>query len=163
MSFCAMPTSAANSAVKAPTAATTVSTPGAASISGNSRATRNTPAATIVAAWISADTGVGPSIASGSQVWSGNCPDLPTAPQNTSSPIQVETASPPTIPAAPNRPSAPASRQPAPPSNSSSVPASRPSHRIPNRNPMSPTRVVRNALRAASAAASRSNQKPISR
>ena len=31
----------------------------------------NTPAVTIVAAWISALTGVGPSIASGSQVWSG--------------------------------------------------------------------------------------------
>ena len=31
------------------------------------RATMYTPAVTIVAAWISADTGVGPSIASGSQ------------------------------------------------------------------------------------------------
>ena len=42
------------------------------------RATRYTPAATIVAAWISAVIGVGPGIASGSQVWSGNCADLPT-------------------------------------------------------------------------------------
>ena len=32
------------------------------------RTTRYTPAVTIVAAWISADTGVGPAIASGSQV-----------------------------------------------------------------------------------------------
>ena len=32
------------------------------------RAIRNTPAVTIVAAWISAEIGVGPAIASGSQV-----------------------------------------------------------------------------------------------
>ena len=35
---------------------------------------------TIVAAWISAETGVGPSIASGSQTYSGNCALLPQAP-----------------------------------------------------------------------------------
>ena len=34
----------------------------------------------MVAAWISADAGVGPAIASGSQVWSGNWADLPTTP-----------------------------------------------------------------------------------
>ena len=44
----------------------------------------NTPAVTMVAAWISAETGVGPSIASGSQVCSGNCADLPMAPMNSS-------------------------------------------------------------------------------
>ena len=44
----------------------------------------NTPAVTIVAAWISAETGVGPSIASGSQVCSRNCADLPMAPMNRS-------------------------------------------------------------------------------
>src|SRR3989338_8434314 len=38
-----------------------------------SRATRYTPAATMVAEWSSAETGVGPSIASGSQVNSGPC------------------------------------------------------------------------------------------
>ena len=43
---------------------------------GKIRPTRYTPAATIVAAWISALTGVGPSIASGSQTCSGNCADL---------------------------------------------------------------------------------------
>ena len=42
----------------------------------------NTPAVTIVAAWISADTGVGPSIASGSQVCRPSCADLPIAPMN---------------------------------------------------------------------------------
>ncbi len=32
---------------------------------------------------MSAETGVGPSIASGSQTWSGNCADLPQAPAKT--------------------------------------------------------------------------------
>ena len=36
-----------------------------------------TPAVTMVAAWISAETGVGPSMASGSQVCRKNCADLP--------------------------------------------------------------------------------------
>jgi hypothetical protein len=43
-----------------------------------------TPAVTMVAAWIRADTGVGPSIASGSQVKSGSCADLPHAPMKSS-------------------------------------------------------------------------------
>ena len=44
---------------------------------GDRRQTMNTPAVTMVAAWISALTGVGPSIASGSQVWRPSCADLP--------------------------------------------------------------------------------------
>ena len=44
----------------------------------------NTPAVTIVAACIRAETGVGPSIASGSQVCNPNCADLPIAPINSS-------------------------------------------------------------------------------
>ena len=44
----------------------------------------NTPAVTMVAAWIKAETGVGPSMASGSQVCSRNCADLPIAPMNSS-------------------------------------------------------------------------------
>ena len=47
------------------------------------------PAATIVAAWISAETGVGPAIASGSHVYSGNWADLPIVPPNISSAAQV--------------------------------------------------------------------------
>src|ERR1700712_2635332 len=43
---------------------------------------KNTPAATIVAAWMSADTDVGPSIASGSQVCNGNCADLAATAKN---------------------------------------------------------------------------------
>ena len=38
------------------------------------------PAVTMVAAWMSAETGVGPSMASGSQVKSGPCALLPNAP-----------------------------------------------------------------------------------
>ena len=52
----------------------------------NTRQSMYTPAATIVAAWMSALTGVGPSIASGSQTCSGNCAILPTAPQKISRP-----------------------------------------------------------------------------
>jgi hypothetical protein len=39
-----------------------------------------TPAFTMVAACISADTGAGPAMASGSHSWRGNWADLPTAP-----------------------------------------------------------------------------------
>src|SRR5216684_2978934 len=53
------------------------------------RTTMYTPAVTIVAAWISALTGVGPSIASGSQTYSGSCADLPTAPVKSSTQITV--------------------------------------------------------------------------
>ena len=45
---------------------------------------------TIVAAWISAETGVGPSMASGSQVCRGIWADLATAP--TSSRIAIQNA-----------------------------------------------------------------------
>ena len=50
--------------------------------SGDMRATMKIPAVTIVAAWISAEIGVGPSIESGNQTCSGNCADLPIAPMN---------------------------------------------------------------------------------
>ena len=43
---------------------------------------KNTPAVTIVAACNKADTGVGPSIASGNQVCKPICADLPIAPKN---------------------------------------------------------------------------------
>ena len=46
----------------------------------------------MVAAWISADTGVGPSIASSSQDCSGSCADLPHAPSSSSSPSAVDHA-----------------------------------------------------------------------
>ena len=57
------------------------------------RQIRYTPAVTIVAAWIRAETGVGPSIASGSHVWSGICADFATAPPSSPSAISVTTVS----------------------------------------------------------------------
>ncbi len=49
---------------------------------------------TIVAAWISAETGVGPAMASGSQTYSGICADFPVQPRKRNSVIRV-TAAPP--------------------------------------------------------------------
>ena len=72
-----------------PTQATTVGRRPLASKNGCARATRNTPAVTIVAAWMSADTGVGPSMASGSHTCSGNWALLPTAPRKRRSAIAV--------------------------------------------------------------------------
>ena len=43
----------------------------------------------MVAAWISAETGVGPAIASPSQLCSGNCADLPQAPSRRNRPRAV--------------------------------------------------------------------------
>ena len=80
MSVCTSAAVAAKNALVAPMMATKASAYGARSKRGDRRATMNTPAVTIVAAWISAETGVGPSMASGNQVWSRNCADLPMAP-----------------------------------------------------------------------------------
>ena len=57
------------------------------------------PEVTMVAAWISAETGVGPAIASGSHRYSGNWADLPIAPTKsiTAMTVAVEVA---TVPAA---------------------------------------------------------------
>src|SRR5208282_3403415 len=85
MSFCAMPMVAANSAVAPPTSAITPIVNGDIENRKLSRATMYTPAVTIVAAWISALTGVGPAIASGSHTYNGICADLPVAPMNISS------------------------------------------------------------------------------
>ncbi len=68
MSFCEHAMVAATKAVSAPMMAMVVR-PGTESVRiGDMRTSRYTPAVTMVAAWISADTGVGPSIASGSQL-----------------------------------------------------------------------------------------------
>ena len=55
------------------------------------RATMKIPAVTMVAAWISADMGVGPSMESGSQTCSGNCADLPMAPMKSRMQVSVIT------------------------------------------------------------------------
>ena len=57
-------------------------------ISGSMRQSMKMPAATMVAAWMRAETGVGPSIASGNQVCRKSCADLPEAPMNKSTPIR---------------------------------------------------------------------------
>ena len=43
----------------------------------------------MVAAWINAETGVGPSMASGNQMCSGNMADLPAPPMNISAIAQL--------------------------------------------------------------------------
>src|SRR5215213_8939890 len=85
---------AAKSAVRAPIPATTVLETGASANSTLVLTTRYTPAVTIVAAWISADTGVGPAMASGSQVYSGICADLPVQPRKRNNVIAVTMALP---------------------------------------------------------------------
>src|SRR5512140_1415400 len=80
---------AAYKAVTAPMAVTTLRASGDRTKMSPHRTTMYTPAVTIVAAWIRADTGLGPSIASGSQTYSGICALLPIAPQNSSRAIVV--------------------------------------------------------------------------
>src|SRR5215813_15464307 len=94
MSFWKRPTVAAKNAVVAPITVTNASAFGASSNNGEQRQTKNTPAVTMVAAWISAETGVGPSIASGNQVWRPSWADLPIAPTNSSrqSKVSVSTS-----------------------------------------------------------------------
>src|ERR1700728_1260853 len=84
MSFWNRPTEAAKKAVVAPMKVTKVAAWGASWNMGEQRQTRNTPAVTMVAAWIRAETGVGPSIASGNQVCRKNWADLPMAPTKSS-------------------------------------------------------------------------------
>src|SRR4030043_447328 len=80
---------AANRDVIPPTMATTFIAIGERLNMALHRATMKTPAVTIVAAWMRALTGVGPSIASGNHTWRGICADFPTAPQKRSKAINV--------------------------------------------------------------------------
>jgi hypothetical protein len=80
MSSSAVAASAPSNSVTAATTPSTASAAGDRSNSGYSRNTTYTPAATMVAAWISAEIGVGPAMASGSQVCSGNWALLPATP-----------------------------------------------------------------------------------
>ena len=105
---------------------------------------------TIVAAWMRAETGVGPSMASGSQTWSGNCALLPIAPVKTSSAIAVIVAG--------ARLGALSIT-----SRMSSVPRLTKISMMPSAKPTSPTRLTMNAFLAASAALGRRYQNPINR
>ena len=89
MSYCTVAISAMKNAVIAPMVITNVSAVSDNSNSGDMRATMKMPAVTMVAAWISAEIGVGPSIESGSHTCSGNCADLPIAPMNSRMQITV--------------------------------------------------------------------------
>ena len=71
MSSCTSASSPPKNSVMTPTTAMTAMTVADCASTGNRRASRNTPAVTMVAAWMSADTGVGPAIASGSHTCSG--------------------------------------------------------------------------------------------
>src|SRR5580693_2392872 len=82
MSFATMPSKPMKNAVVDPMISTTDSAVSDNSNSGDMRATMKMPAVTMVAAWISAEIGVGPSIESGSQMCNGTCADLPMAPTN---------------------------------------------------------------------------------
>src|SRR5688572_28901198 len=82
MSYCTVAISAMKNAVIAPMVITNISAVSDNSNSGDMRATMKIPAVTMVAAWISAEIGVGPSIESGSHTCSGNCADFPMAPMN---------------------------------------------------------------------------------
>ena len=107
-----------------------------------------------MAAWISADTGVGPAIASGSHTCSGNCADFPIVPPN-SRIAAIETKS------AEIAGSLIASVTPTMFVVVNPVAAI--SMMIPNMNGMSPIRVVMNALIAAFEFCFSSYQWPISR
>ena len=161
MSFCTRPTVAANIAVVAPMNSTNSrAASGARSNRNDSRATMNTPAVTIVAAWISAETGVGPSIASGNQVCSRICADLPIAPMNSSRQVIVSASAfmPKTWIVWPTRPGAAARI-----ASRLTEPVSRNTRKMPSAKPKSPTRLTTNALIAAALAEGRLYQKPISR
>src|SRR5208283_2567252 len=140
MSVCTMPIEAAKMAVSVPMTATAIRASGARLKMGFDRATMYTPAVTMVAAWISADTGVGPSIASGSQTYNGNCADLPQAPTNSSKQAAV-------IHGSPMRKFPPRAIA------FTCVYCTEPKYQaimnMPSRKPASPTRLTMNALLAA--------------
>ena len=160
MSFWTRPTVAAKNAVMAPTSITVIMATSEASNIGESRATMKTPAVTMVAAWMSADTGVGPSMASGSQVWSRNCADLPMAPMNSSRQTTVMAWK------SQLRKWMTASLWPSTAWNASSKsswPRTMKAAKMPSAKPKSPTRLTTNAFIAAALADGRVYQKPIRR
>src|SRR4051812_21398713 len=152
MSSYAQPMIAPITSVTAPTISTSTRASFETSKIGCDRAMRYTPAVTIVAAWISAETGVGPSIASSNHDCNGTCALLPQAPSNSSRPsaVIVPVCALPDI-APLNTPS----KATVPNVVNISITA--------NDNPRSPTRLTRNAFLAATAALGLNDQKPISR
>src|ERR1700723_373462 len=89
MSFATMPSSPMKNAVVEPMMSTVDSAVSDNSNSGDMRATMKMPAVTMVAAWISAEIGVGPSMESGNHTCRGTCADLPMAPMNRQIQVKV--------------------------------------------------------------------------
>lgn len=79
MSFCVKAQMAVNSVVRAPRHSIRVKIVWLLLVSGKNRIIRKIPATTIVLEWSRAETGVGPSIADGSQGCSPNWADFPVA------------------------------------------------------------------------------------
>ena len=94
------------SAVVAPMISTKESAVSESSKSGDMRATMKMPAVTMVAAWMSAEIGVGPSIESGSHTCSGTWADLPMAPTKSAMQMAVTSGQPVTVSVSPARCSA---------------------------------------------------------
>ena len=105
---------------------------------------------TIVAAWIRAETGVGPSMASSSHDCNGTCADLPHAASSSRKPSSVAVAT-------------SARGMPALTSEKAVLPNSDSIVKMAIDIPRSPTRLTTNALRPAAAAEGLCCQKEISR
>ena len=127
---------------------------------GYTRATRNTPATTMVLECSKELTGVGPAIASGNQVCSGNWPLLPIAAMNKATAptvIAAELGSPESA-----HDDKPRIEKPETPSVFVVQSfAAKYKTAVPVSKPISPVRVVKNALRAARLFAPSSHQCPI--
>ncbi len=110
----------------------------------------------MVAAWIRAETGVGPSMASGSQTWRGICALLPQAPMKRAMAMRVT---------GPNTPNSSWWKFAALTEMSIrlSVPRCAAARAMPMMRPVSPTRFTMNAFLPASEALFFLNQKPMSR
>src|SRR6266478_1401258 len=99
MSLLTTPRKPINRAVVAPITSTKDEAVAEYSNNGDMRATMKIPAVTMVAAWMSAEIGVGPSMESGSHTCRGICADLPMAPTNRQMQVNViagQTTVPPT-------------------------------------------------------------------
>src|SRR5450631_2799825 len=104
----------------------------------------------MVAAWMSAETGVGPAMASPSQLCRGNCADLPQAPSSSIRPMAVSA---PLL--APGIPAATPAKLTEPKVTNMIM--------IATVTPKSPTLLAKNALLADEALAGTWFQKPMSR
>src|SRR5450755_1349333 len=89
MSLFTIPRRPMKNAVVAPMMITNDSAVSDCSNSGDILATMKMPAVTIVAAWIKAEIGVGPSMESGNHTCSGTCADLPMAPMKRQMQVNV--------------------------------------------------------------------------